>query len=158
MGKMKIKTALYIMLLFPFQSCLNTVPKVVDDAFIEKFFDAKDVVWVNGPNNDWIVTFYIKKFHYIKAYYTPIGTCKAFEIEVHDADIPKEFVNIIFSKFPGATLYNVFEKKSEKTTAYIFELEDNGQLFGIYFMKDGTYHIIPPDDFRFTSRIHIEND
>ncbi|HCO83011.1 MAG TPA: hypothetical protein DIT95_05710 [Arenibacter sp.] len=155
---MKIKMAFFIMLLVALQSCLKKVPKAVEDAFLDRFFGAKDLVWAKTPNNDWSATFYIEKYHYITANFSPTGTFEAMEIEIHDDDIPENIVNKIYSMYPDATIFNVFEKNSEKSTSFIFEIENKGQLFGIYFNKDGTYQIIPPDDYRFISRINIEND
>ncbi len=150
---------LLITMISIFQSCSQVVPKAVDDAFHDKFLGAEDIVWDEGPDHDWMATFYMKKFHYMTAYYTPKGKFEAFEIEIYADDIPEELADRVFLKYPNATIYNVFEKnKVEGATDYIFEIENNGQLFGVYFRADGNFKNIPPDDYRFISRIQIENN
>lgn len=140
------------------KSCSQSVPKVVDEAFLNKFVGARDIVWERNPDKEWIATFYMEKFHYMTAYYTKEGKFDAFEIEIHENDIPDDLASNVYSKYPNATIFNVFEKNMALTTDYIFEVENEGQLFGIYYSDSGASSKIPPDDYRFTSRIHIEND
>jgi hypothetical protein len=139
-------------------SCSQTVPKVVSDAFTNKFLGARDIVWQKRPKHDWMATFYMERFHYMTAYYTPTGAFEAFEIKIHDADIPKNLVDEIRKNYPKATIYEVFELNTEHTTEYIFEIVDKGELFGIHFNEQGLSRIIPANDYRFISRIRVEND
>ena len=141
-----------------FQSCSQTVPKATTDAFSKKFLGAKDVIWQVGPNKDWTATFYMEKFNYMTAYYTSKGEFEAFEIEVNGEDIPKNLVQKVFLKYPSATIYSVFEKNTIHDTKYIFEIIDNGNLFGLLFKENGKIIIIPKDDYRFQKRVRIEND
>lgn len=155
--KIRLPISILIVLLL-LQSCSPSVPKVVENTFTEKFIGAEDMVWDEGPDKDWKVSFYMKKFHYMTAYYTSNGKFEAFEIEIYGDDIPVDMADKIFAKYPDGTIYNVFEKNRNRSKDYIFEIENNGKLFGIFFRSDGGFKIIPADDYRFTSRIHFEND
>ena len=156
-----MKPFLIVLILFFlsfFQSCLQTVPKVTSEAFSKKFLGAKDVIWQEGPNKDWVATFYMKKFNYMTAYYTEKGEFESFEIEINDEDIPAYLVQKVFLKCPSATIYSVFEKNTLHDRKYIFEIIDKGNLFGLLFKENGKLIIIPKDDYRFQKRIKIEND
>lgn len=135
---MKIKMVIpLITALSVLQSCKQTVPKTVNDAFSHKYIGAKDVVWTKCPQHVWMATFYMEKFHYMTAYYNPNGDFEALELKIRDAGIPKNLVTEIQLDNPNAAIYDVFELSTEHTTDYLFEIEDKGKFFGIQFHENG---------------------
>ncbi|WP_149276336.1 hypothetical protein [Pareuzebyella sediminis] len=92
------------------------------------------------------------------AHYTSSGNFENFEIALHGKDVPQNLVQRVQNSYPNATISDVYEINGERTFGYIFEVIDNGWLFGLRFSLNGSMKIIPYDDFRFRSRIKIEND
>lgn len=88
----------------------------------------------------------------------PPGDFKDFEIEVHSEDILKYLTKQVQKWYPNASITNVYEINGVNITGYIFEVIDDGWLFGVQFEMDGSKKIIPKDDFVFQSRIRIQND
>lgn len=152
------KATVLFMVLFLVLACAQSVPKKASDDFLNKFMGARDIEWKKESKKGWMVSFYMEKFHYMTAHYAPSGSFKDFEIEVHGEDIPEDLVERVHKLYPNASITSVYEINALNTTGYIIEAIDDGWLFGLQFAKDGTMNIIPKDDFRFRSRIILEND
>lgn len=149
---------LFLFTLLLVDACSREIPNSVKEAFSSRFTNSKGVEWRKGPNQDWEVSFYMEKFHYMTAHFTADGILEDFEKEVHGKDIPKSMEHKIHSAYPSGIIFNVYEKNATNSIDYIFEIEDHGQLFGIDFSENGSSKIIPPNARRFTSRSQVEND
>ena len=159
LNKTYVKRAtLLFMVLFLVLACAQSVPKKANDDFLNKFMGARNIEWKKESKKGWMVSFYMEKFHYMTAHYAPSGSFKDFEIEVHGEDIPEELVEWVHKLYPNASITSVYEINALHTTGYIIEAIDDGWLFGVQLEKGGDMKIIPKDDFRFQSRIKIEND
>ncbi|MBT2161281.1 hypothetical protein [Zobellia barbeyronii] len=156
---MKTKIAfLLLVATFILISCSPSVPKVIEEAFLRRFVGAKDIMWQRNSEQKWIAIFYSKKFDYMTAYYSKEGKLEALETEIYEEEIPDDLVDNVYLKYPNSLVFSVFRRNTKVNTDYIFEIVNNGQLFGLYYSGNGTTNIIPADNIRFTSRIIIEND
>ncbi len=139
-------------------ACSPTVPDAIRGAFRSKFLNSRSARWKRKPNGDWLVSFYMEKFNDMTACYSPEGQLRYFELEVGPEEVPKELSYRIDAAFPDGMVCGIYERNMGNVTHYIFEIIDKGQLFGIYFEENANILFIPPDDYRFTSRVVIEND
>mgnify|MGYP004191648013 FL=1 len=97
----------------------------------------------------------MEKFDYMSASYTLDGLLEYFELELHGEEVPKQLMDRVKKTYPEGDVYKVYERNRGNSAEYIFELVDHGSLFGVDFFEDGRSQIIPPDDYRFTSRILV---
>lgn len=148
---------LSLILHFTLLSCAQSVPKKVCDAFLNKFVGARNIEWKQENEDSWVVFFYMEKFDDMTAHYTKSGKFQNFEIKIYDKDIPQNLACNIKQTYPMAEITEVYKKNSFKTTEYIFEILDNGELFAVNFNNDGTTTVIPKNDFRFQSRLLLAN-
>lgn len=138
-------------------ACTRKVPDTIDRAFTSKFLNARDVEWNRGPDGHWLVSFYMEKFYYMTASYTLDGLLEYFELELEGEDVPKQLLDRVKKAYPESTVFDVYERNRGNSAEYIFELVDHGSLFGVDYFEDGHSQIIPSDDYRFTSRVLVED-
>lgn len=136
----------------------SEAPRGLNDVFLTEFNNAKDVQWEKENDSIWNVSFYQKKFHYRTVSYDLSGQRIAIERQIYEKEVPKNKLAAIKNLYPGCQVFQVFEKETIDGTKYIFEIEYQGELIGVFFEAVDNFKILPKTHKRFRWRYEIRND
>ncbi len=156
MKKVIIRGAVLSIYLIVF-ACSN-VPQGLNDIFFSEFNNAKDVQWIKENDSIWNVSFYQKEFYYKTASYNLSGQKIALEWNIYGNEVPNDKVEKIRDLYPGCHVFDVFEIKTTNETKYIFEIEYQGELIGVFFTTDDNFKVLPKTHKRFRWRFEIMNN
>lgn len=112
------------------------VPKVVKDAFAQKFPSARSVSWDQENSSEWEAEFKMDGMEY-SANFTNDGAWRETEHEVRQADVPQKVMASLESGFPG---YKIRESEISETSegiVYEFEIKKGGSKMEVALDSDG---------------------
>lgn len=109
------------MLLFIPAIHATEVPDAIENAFRQKFPEAKKVKWEREKNKDYEASFLLNNKE-VSAVYSPEGELKETETAIAVADLPAALVSVLNKKYPGAVIKEA-EKVERADASVLYEVE-----------------------------------
>ena len=117
-------------------TALQEAPKVVKDAFSQKFPTAKNVKWSKEKNQEWEAEFKMDKTEY-SANFLENGTWKETEHSIEISSVLPEMQANLDKSYPGYLIEQAEISETKEALLYEFEIKKGKSMVEVTMDKSG---------------------